>query len=66
MLVPILGLRCLLMSLLHLDHTLLHGLKNLNVHCHKLLNSWGLLRVLILVSVVVVVVAVPGICHLVE
>jgi hypothetical protein len=45
--VTLLGLRCWLMplSLLHVDHSLLHGLQHLGLHYQNLLKCWGWRRI---------------------
>ena len=60
-LVTALGLSTLL---LHLRHVLLHGLEDLGLQCHELLNGVRLLVVVVVVVVVGVGVGVAGVGHL--
>ena len=59
------------LSLLHVGHSLLHGLQHLSLHYQNLLKCWWWRRVgsivgIVLIGVViVVVVTVASVCHLV-
>jgi hypothetical protein len=58
------------LSLLHVGHSLLHGLQHLSLHYQNLLKCWGWRRIVgstvdIVLIGVVVVVAVASVSHLV-
>ena len=69
--VTLLRLWCWLMplSLLHIGHSLLHGLQHLSLHYQNLLECWwwrwvGSIVSIVLICVVIIVVAVASVCHL--
>jgi hypothetical protein len=57
--------RCLGLSILHVEHGLLHGLKHLSLHHQNLLEGQGRVGSIIVLSIVLGVdVAVPCVDHL--
>jgi hypothetical protein len=56
------------LSLLHVGHSLLHGLQHLSLYYQNLLKSWGWRRIVgntVDIVLIGVVVAVAGVSHLV-
>jgi hypothetical protein len=58
--------RCLRLSILHVDHGLLHGLKHLSLHHQNLLQGWWRIGSVVVLSIVFlsVGIAVPCVDHL--
>jgi hypothetical protein len=58
------------LSLLHIGHSLLHGLQHLGLHYQNLLKCWwwrwvgNIVGIVLICIVIVVVVTVASLCHL--
>jgi hypothetical protein len=53
------------LGLLHVGHSLLHGLQHLSLHYQYLLKCWWWMRVVGIVVVVLVGTTVASVCHLI-